>query len=817
MLDLGAFINVMPRSIYNMLNLGPLKETGIIIQLTDRSNAYPDEVLEDILVQVDKLVFLADFYVLDIEEDNSANSPSILLGRPFFRTSRTKIDVYSGTLTMEFDGDIIKFNIYDAMKYPNESHSVYVIDVINSLMQHTFELTNDDALKVALTHGLDREYIQEMRGKFDLSLELWVSPIQVVPKKTGITVVENSNGELMPTHVQNGWRVCTDFRKLNALTRKDHFPRLFIDQMLERLAGKSHYCCLDGFSGFLQILVASEDQVKTTFTCPFGIFAYRRMPFGLCNAPATFQRCMVSIFSDFVENIIEVFMDDFMVYGDSFDACLANLTKILERCIETNLVLNYEKCHFMVNQGIILGHVVSSKGIEVDKSKVEVIKCLHYPASVGEVHFFLDHADFYRRFIRDFSKISHPLCQLLQKDVEFNFDEACKVVFDALKESLTSAPVVQPPNWSLPFEIMCDASNYAVGAILGQNNGRASHVIYYASRTLDSAQCNYSTTEKELLAIVFALEKFCSYLLGTKVIVYSDHATLKYLLTKKEAKPRLLRWILLLQEFDLEIRDKKVLRIWLQITSVDWAQKDKIKNDAKYYVWDEPYLWKFCSNQVIRKCVSDEEIPSILSFCHAYACGGHFGPKRTTYKVLECGLFWPTLFCDFYTFCKTCESCQKTGNLGYRDQILSLTPILVCEIFDIWGIDFVGPFPSSFGHVYILLAVDYVSKWVKAKATRIDNAKVAVDFVKSNIFVRFGTPRAIISDRGKHFCNRVVEALMKKYGVTHRVSTSYHLQTSRQAETSNKEIKSIFEKTVNPNRKDWSLRLGLIEQLTRLP
>ena len=1000
MLDLGASINVMPRSIYNLMNIGPLKETGVIIQLADRSNAYPDGVLEDILVQIDNLIFPADFYVLDMEDDNSNSSP-ILLGRPFLKTARTKIDVFTGTLTMEFDGDVIKFSIYDAMKYPGESHSIFVIDVIDSLAQQNFEFNNDDALKVAISTGLCQENLQKIKGKFVFPFELqevifelnslcpefsnvsylelplshsqllpsivqapkvelkqlpdnlkyaflgdgdtlpviisskltaleeeklirvlkdhkeaigwtvadikglspatcmhrilledgakpsreaqrrlnppmmevvkkevlklldtgiiypisdskWVSPVQVVPKKTGITVIENPKGELVPTRVQNGWRVCTDFRKLNALTRKDHFPLPFIDQMLERLAGKSHYCCLDGFSGFLQIPVAPEDQEKTTFTCPFGTFAYRRMPFGLCNAPATFQRCMVSIFSDYVENIIEVFMDDFTVYGNSFDECLTNLTKILKRCIETNLVLNYEKCHFMVDQGIILGHVVSAKGIEVDKAKVEIIKCLPYPASVREVRSFLGHAGFYRRFIKDFSKISHPLCKLLQKDVVFHFDDNCKSAFDTLKGSLTSAPVVRPPNWSLPFEIMCDASNFAVGAVLGQKEGRASYVIYYASRTLDGAQCNYSTTEKELLAIVFALEKFRSYLLGTKVIIYSDHAALKYLLNKKEAKPRLIRWILLLQEFDLEIKDKRGAEnmvadhlsrlinsegpaplkdnfpdehLFVVQKTTPWyadlvnylvtrtlpndlsrAQKEKIKSDVKYYVWDEPYLWKYCSDQIIRRCVSKEEVPSILSFCHSYACGGHFGPKRTARKVLECGLFWPTLFSDAYLFCKSCANCQKTGNLSHRDQ-MPLTPILVCEIFDIWGIDFMGPFPSSFGNMYILLAVDYVSKWIEAKATRTDNAKVVVDFIKSHIFVRYGTPRAIISDRGTHFCNRVMEALLKKYGVTHRVSTSYHPQTSGQAEISNKEIKSILEKTVNPNRKDWSLRL----------
>jgi hypothetical protein len=200
--------------------------------------------------------------------------------------------------------------------------------------------------------------------------------------------------------------------------------------MLERLAGHSYYCFLDGYSGYFQIAIAPEDQEKTTFTCPFGTFAYRRIPFGLCNAPATFQRCMVSIFSDYIEHIIEVFMDDFTVYGDSFDNCLHNLTLVLQRCIETNLVLNSEKCHFMVHfmveQGIVLGHVVSSRGIEVDKAKVDIIQSLPYPTSVREDRSFLGHAGFYRIFIKDFSIIALPLCKLLQKDVAFELDERVK-------------------------------------------------------------------------------------------------------------------------------------------------------------------------------------------------------------------------------------------------------------------------------------------------------------------------------------------------------------------------------------------------------
>ncbi|CAL9000839.1 unnamed protein product [Prunus brigantina] len=230
---------------------------------------------------------------------------------------------------------------------------------------------------------------------YPISDSRWVSPVQVVPKKSGVTVVKNEENELVPTRIQTGWRVCIDYRKLNTTTRKDHFPLPFIDQMLER------------------------------------------------------------------------------------------------------------------------------------------------------------------RFIKDFSKISTPMCRLLQKDVPFVFDDECEKAFDHLKELLTSAPIIVPPDWSLPFELMCDASDYALGAVLGQRKDKKPHVIYYASRTLNDAQLNYSTTEKELLAIVFALDKFRSYLLGTKVIIYSDHAALKYLLTKKEAKPRLIRWMLLLQEFDMEIRDKR--------------------------------------------------------------------------------------------------------------------------------------------------------------------------------------------------------------------------------------------------------------------
>jgi hypothetical protein len=210
-------------------------------------------------------------------------------------------------------------------------------------------------------------------------------------------------------------RVCIDYRKLNTTTRKDHFPLLFIDQMVERLAGHEYYCFLDGYSGYNQVPVDPEDQEKTTFTCLFGTFACRCMPFGLCNTLATFQRCMICIFSDMVEHFLEIFMDDFSVFGSTFEECLHHLTLVLVRCKETNLVLNWEKCHFMVKQGIVLRHVISHRGIEVDKAKVDLISNLPPPRTVKEVRSFLGHAGFYRRFIQDFSKIARPLCKLLVK------------------------------------------------------------------------------------------------------------------------------------------------------------------------------------------------------------------------------------------------------------------------------------------------------------------------------------------------------------------------------------------------------------------
>ncbi|GJR80169.1 reverse transcriptase domain-containing protein [Tanacetum coccineum] len=691
---------------------------------------------------------------------------------------------------------------------------------------------------------------------YPISDSPWVSPVHCVPKKGGITVVANEENELISTRLVTGWRVCIDYRKLNEATRKDHFPLPFMDQMLERLAGNEFYCFLDGFLGYFQIPIDPQDQEKTTFTCPYGTFAYRRMPFGLCNALGTFQRCMMAIFHDMIKKTMEVFMDDFSVFRDSFDSCLSNLEKMLKRCEDTNLVLNWEKCHFMCREGIVLGHKISKSRIEVDRAKVDVIAKLPHPTTVKGVRSFLGHAGFYRRFIQDFSKIARPMTHLLKKETPFVFSKDCIDAFQTLKKKLTEAPILVVPDCNLPFELMCDTSDFAIGAVLGQRNTKHFQPIHYASKTMTEAQIHYTTTEKEMLAVVYAFEKFRPYLVLSKSIVYTDHSALKYLMNKQDAKPRLLRWVLLLQEFDITIRDKKgsenlaadhlsrlenphkdvlenkdinehfpletlgvltsVSTPWFAgyanfhagnfiIKGLTTQQKKKFFKDVKHYFWDDPYLFRTCADQIIRRCVHGQEANDILKACHEGPTGGHHSANLTARKVFDAGFFWPTIYQDAHTMIKSCDTCQRQGKISQRDE-MHQNAIQVCEIFDVWGIDFMGPFPSSHGNKYILVAVDYLLKWVEAKALPTNDARVVVKFLKS-LFARFRTPRAIISDRGTHFCNDHFAKVMSKYGVTHRLATAYHPQTSDQVEVSNRGLKRILERMVGENRASWSDKL----------
>ncbi|XP_059639472.1 uncharacterized protein LOC132281823 [Cornus florida] len=381
----------------------------------------------------------------------------------------------------------------------------------------------------------------------------------------------------------------------------------------------------------------------------------------------------------------------------------------------------------MVKKGIVLDHNISAVGIEVDQSKVDLILSLLIPKTVRDIRAFLGHAGFYRRFIKDFSKITRTLTHLLGKDILFEFTDPCHSTFEQLKSALTTAPIIHSPDWNLPFEIMCDASDYAVGAVLGQKVEKARHVIYYASKTLNDAQTNYSTT-------------------GERV-------------------------------FDFEICDKKgsdnvvadhLSRLVVESITKSIPISNAFADEQLFAITHAPW------------CVPEINQESVISFCHDQACGGHFSCKRIAAKILQSGFYWPTLFKDTHIYYMACQRYQLLGKITKRNE-WPQQPVLVVEIFDVWGIDFMGPFPSSYGCLYILLAVDYVSKWVEALATKATDHRVVVRFFKDLILPRFGIPRAIISDNGSHFCNKVFGNLLTKYGIIHKVALSYHPQTNSQA------------------------------------
>ncbi|GJV44964.1 reverse transcriptase domain-containing protein [Tanacetum coccineum] len=403
-------------------------------------------------------------------------------------------------------------------------------------------------------------------------------------------------------------------------------------------------------------------------------------------------------------------------------------------------------------------------GIEVDKAKVDVIAKLPHPTTVKGVRSFLGHAGFYRRFIQDFSKISWPMTHLLEKDTPFFFSKECIESFNILKKKLTEAPILVAPDWDLPFEIMCDASDYAVGAVLGQRKTKHFQPIHYASKTMMDAQAHYTTTEKELLAVVYAFEKFRPYL-----------------------------WILLLQEFDVIIRDKKGAK------NLAADHLSRLENSHQ----DVPENKEITETFPLETL--GQEAVDILTACQNRPTGGHYGANYTAKKVFDSGFFWPTIYRDAHDLVIRCDACQCQGKISQQDEMPQNT-IQVCDIFDVWSIDFMGPFPSSRGNKYILVAVDYLSKWVEAKALPTNDVRVVCKFLKS-LFARLGTPRAIISDRGTHFCTDQFAKVMLKYGVTHRLSTAYHPQTSGQVEVSSRGLKRILERTVGEHRASWSDKL----------
>ncbi|GJS20862.1 reverse transcriptase domain-containing protein [Tanacetum coccineum] len=412
-----------------------------------------------------------------------------------------------------------------------------------------------------------------------------------------------------------------------------------------------------------------------------------------------------TIFYDMIEKTMEVFMDDFSVFGDSFDSCLSNLKKMLKRCEDTNLVLNWEKCHFMCREEIVLGHKILKSGIEVDRAKVNVIAKLPHPTTVKGVRSFLGHAGFYQCFIQNFSKIARHMTHLLEKETPFVFSKDCIDDFETLKKKLIEAPIL--------VVLLLQEFDITIRDKKGSENLAADHLS------------RLENPHKDVLENKDINENFPLETLG----VISSGST---------------PWFADYANFHAGN---------FIIKGMTTQQKKKFFKDVKHYFWDDPYLFRICADQIIRRCVHGQEANDILKACHEGPTRGHHSANLTAQKVFDA-----------------------------------------------------GPFLSSHGNKYILVVVDYLLKWVEAKALPTNDARVVVKFLKS-LFARFGTPRAIISDRGTHFCNDQFAKVMSKYGVTHRLATAYHPQTSGQVEVSNRGLKRILERTVGENRASWSDKL----------
>nr|GEX29043.1 reverse transcriptase domain-containing protein [Tanacetum cinerariifolium] len=594
--DLIASINLMPLSIWKKLSLQEITHTRMTLELADRSITHPKGVAEDVFVKVGKFHFPTDFVVVDFEADPRV---SLILGRSFLRTGRALIDAYGEEITPR---DVLDF------KYNSKSSNLTLRGIF-------FIWKVDDPSQLPL---MDLKQEEETKGKSSIE-----KPPELELKE-------------LPSHLEYAFLKETD--KLPVIIAK--------------------YLKDDEKEALIKVLKSHKRAIAWKITDIKGIdlrFCTHKILMEEDYKPAVqSQRRVNPKIHDVIKKEVIKLLDAEMIYPisdspwDSFSSCLSNLDKMLKRCEDTNLVLNWEKCHFMYKEGIVLGHKISKFGIEVDREKVDVIAKLPHPTTVKGVRSFL---------------------------------------------------------------------------------------------------------EKEMLAVVYAFQKFRPYLVLSKSIVYTDHSALRYLLSKQDAKPRLLRWILLLQEFDIIIRDKKGSE---NLAADHLSRLEKPHKDV-------------LENKEINENFPLETLGSLSS---GRPTRGHHGANLTAKKVFDATFFWPTIYRDAHGMIKSCDTCQRQGKISQKDE-MPQNAIQVCEIFDVWGIAFMGPFPSSRGNKYILIAVDYFSKWVEAKALPTNDARVVVKFLKS-LFTQFGTPGAIISDRGTYFCNDQFAKVMTKYGVPQRLATTYH-------------------------------------------
>lgn len=665
------------------------------------------------------------------------------------------------------------------------------------------------------------------------SISPWASPVVVVGKKDG------------------SMRLCVDYRGLNAKTHLDAYPMPQIVDILESLKGAKVFSTLDLKSGYWQMEMEKSSVEKTAFCTASGLYEFLCLPFGLKNSAASFQRLMEQVLREHKNKFCMVYIDDIVVFSPSVSTHLQQLQKIFASLKKAGLSLNMKKCNFIKPSLTFLGHVISAEGIKTDPEKISAVQTFPVPTSVKEVQRFLGFAGWYHRFIKNFSEKAAPLHALKKKDVTWNWSDKCQQAFETIKNDLITAPVLISPDFNRAFKVQTDASEYGLGAVLTQEEDGQERVVAYASRLLKGAEKAYSTSEKECLAVVWAIEKWRHYLEGNPFEVVTDHAALVWAFQHPKPSSRLIRWTIRLQGFHFTVRYRKgqcnivpdvlsrqfnteptylfltpaqekvpAYTLPVDLEQISKAQgEDKeiqelLKRDQQKKNDDAMRIHYVDKNGVVFRSVPDGKkgqklqivIPAVfretfLSYAHDNPMSGHLGKFKTLMRLLDF-VYWSSIRTDVWRYCKVCTVCQQHKPTNQKTSGM-LQSVPVSEPGYMMGIDLMGPFPrSSKQNEYLLVIVDYFSKWVEMFPMRVAKAPNIAKILIEEIFTRWGTPTYLVSDRGKQFTSNLITTICKQWKVVQRLTTAYHPQTNL-TERVNKNLKTMLSSYVKENHRSW--------------
>jgi len=615
------------------------------------------------------------------------------------------------------------------------------------------------------------------------SISQWNAPLLVVPKKA------DASGKIK-------LRVVVDFRKLNNITIGDSFPLPNITEILDQLGSAKYFTTLDLASGYHQIPMAEQDKGKTAFSTPYGHYEFNRMPFGLKNAPATFQRLMNSVLTGMQGLKCLVYLDDIVIYGSSLEDHNKRLEEVLQRLRENKLKLQPDKCEFLRKETVYLGHIISENGISPDPSKLVAIKDFPEPKRVKDIQSFIGLAGYYRKFIENFSKIAKPLTRLTKKTEKFIWTADQQDAFNKLKEKLTTAPVLRYPDFTQEFIVTTDASAYALGAVLSQGTVGDDRPIAYASRVLTRAEQNYSTTEKELLAIVWAVKHFRPYVYGTKFKVVTDHKPLIWLFSVNDPGSRLIRWRLKLEEYDYEIIHK---------AGRANANADALSRNVKYDTCkgeEERNIHTLKEDTDNLRIPTEEEKVQILKEYHDAPIGGHQGIERTLRRI-RLKYNWPGITKDVEEHIKRCELCQK-NKLTPRTK----APLVITDTpsrpFEKCALDILGPLTvTTNGNKYLLTFQDSLTKFSKAIPIPNQEANtVSKEFV-TKIVLEHGIPEKILTDQGTNFLSEIFKNTCRLLKIDKIQTTAYHPESNGALERSHRTLAEYLRHYINKDQTDW--------------